>query len=189
LVKEELDVVGGAELTLEAILGKCPRKFFKIRSAQLTPDLVEQGKSLPWLLVNFTGTSRESIVALATSGARFSIIECDYKYCIYRSSHLHKLQTEKDCDCHTQDSGRFTQGLFKRAEKVHFMSQGQMDEYKRLFPKMREWPEDKLVVQGSTFSDEDLDYLDRLGQSATNQNLSRSLPRYQLSILREETKR
>lgn len=154
------DLVGGAELTLQAILDKCPVKYFKVRSAQVTSDLVEAGKDLHWLLVNFTGMSRQCVIELATSGAKFSIIECDYKYCKFRSSHLHKLQTGKDCDCHATDHGRFIQGLFKRSQGVHFMSEGQKQEYLRLFPKMKEWPEGKLRVQGSTFSEERLDWIE-----------------------------
>jgi len=159
------DLIGGAELTLQAILDKCPVKYFKIRCSQFTnpKELIESaGKDKHWLLVNFSGMSREALVELATSGVKYSILECDYKYCMFRSSHLHKLQTKQDCDCHLQEHGRFICGLYKRAQQVFFMSEGQMNEYKRLFPMMNSWPEGKLVVQGSTFSNETLDRLDQL---------------------------
>jgi hypothetical protein len=155
------DLLGGAELTLQAILDKSPYKLFKMHSSMVTAELVEKNKDKYWLLGNIAKMGRESLINVA-SDTRFSKIECDYLYCVFRSSHLHKLQTGQDCDCHLRDSGRFVQGLYKRADHVFFMSQGQEDEYKRLFPSMREWPLKKFVIQGSTFKDETLDRLDVL---------------------------
>lgn len=144
------DLTGGAELTLEAIYEQCPGKAIKIRSTQLTHRLIEQGKSARWVFVNFTGVPKDLLVE-AANDLDYHVIECDYKYCQYRSSHLHKLTTGNDCDCHTTDVGRFMQGFFKRALSVHFMSHAQMDVYKTLFPRMASWGPGKLVVQGSTF--------------------------------------
>lgn len=169
------DLIGGAELTTEAILKKCPQKYCKVHSAAVTPSLVEANKDKHWILGNFAQLSRDSLISIAVD-TKFSVIECDYKYCLYRSSHLHKLQTGNDCDCNKQDQGRFIQGLFKRAHKVHFMSQGQLDEYKRLFPKMKEWPEGKLRVQGSTFSDEDLEKLGELHDKKKIGAITKGLP-------------
>lgn len=164
------DCIGGAELTLQAIIDKCPEKTFKLHSHLVTSDLIEQKKNCHWILCNFTGMKRDVIIELAVSGVNFSIVECDFKYCMYRSSHLHKLQTQKKCDCHTQDQGRFIQGFFKRAQKVFFMSQGQLDEYKRLFPTMENWKQGKLIVQGSTFDSKTLDLLDELYKKRKDNN-------------------
>lgn len=164
------DYIGGAELTFQAIIDKCPEKSFKLHSHLVTSDLIEQNKDCYWILCNFTGMPKDTIVELAVSGVKFSIIECDYKACIYRSSHLHKLQTQKECDCHKTDQGRFIQGFFKRAQKVFFMSQGQLDEYKRLFPRMENWEPGKLIVQGSTFDDKTLDFLDELYKERKDDN-------------------
>jgi hypothetical protein len=158
------DLVGGAELTHDAILQKCPAKFVKIHSSSVTVEMVEQNTDKHWLLGNFSKISRAALIEIANT-TKFSIIECDYLYCTHRSSHLHKLQTGNDCDCHVTDSGRFIQGLFKRSQGVSFMSQGQMNEYLRLFPRMKGWPEGKLRVQGSTFSDDTLDSLIELAKS------------------------
>jgi len=123
--------------------------------------MIETNKNKLWLLGNVSQMNKDSLVTLATS-VKYSMLECDYLYCVFRSSHLHKLQTKKDCDCHATDPGRFVQGLFKRSAGVHFMSEGQRQEYLRLFPKMKSWPEGKLRVQGSTFSDDTLDTLEAL---------------------------
>jgi len=165
------DYLGGAELTFQAIIDKCPQKYFKIRSPLLNPDLIQQGKECYWILCNFSGVSRDTIIELVLSGVKYSIIECDYKYCRFRSKHLHKIQTKQKCDCHQTDQGRFVQGFFKRSQHVFFMSQGQLDEYYRLFPNMKNWgSENKLIVQGSTFDKETLDYLDDLYKNKKGHN-------------------
>ncbi len=147
------ELVGGAELTLEAILEKCPVEYIKLRSEKVTRKLIEAGKDLHWLLVNYTGIPKEAITNLLNSGIKYSIIECDYKYCCFRSSHLHKLNTKEECNCHETESGSSTMEVFARSQGIHFMSEGQMKEYLRLFPQMQEWSDGKLRVQGSTFKD------------------------------------
>lgn len=154
--------IGGAELTLQALVDKCPKKYFKANSELLTPELIEANKDKYWILGNIARLSKNNIIHIATTAKRFSKIECDYLYCKFRSSHLHKLQTGKECDCHKQDQGRFVLGLYKRAQHVFFMSHGQLNEYKRLFPAMRGWPKDKLIVQSSVFSEKELGILDGL---------------------------
>jgi hypothetical protein len=153
---------GGAELTLEAILQKCPKRYLKVYSASITPELVEKYKNKYWLFVNFSQVSPLALVELVTSAVRFSVVECDYKYCKWRSSHHHKLNENVECVCETQRHGKFIRALYRKAEHVFFMGQGQMDEYNRLFPGI---PSDNFVLQTSTFSDETLNYLSDLRHS------------------------
>lgn len=156
--------IGGAELTLEAILNKCSSKCFKICSQQLTIEAIESAIDKYWIIGNFAQMSKECLLTLATSNIKYSVIECDYKYCKFRSSHLHKLQTGNDCDCHQQESGRLIKGFYKRSHHTFFMSEGQLNEYKRLFPSMEKWG-NKLIVQGSTFDKDSLEFLDDLYQN------------------------
>lgn len=158
------DLCGGAELTLDAILSACPVGYQKIRSHQLTPEYVEKNKDKYWLLVNFSNIPRDALIEIATS-TKFYVIECDYKYCVYRSSHLHQLKTNTPCDCETTDHGRFIQGLFKRSMGVSFMSTGQMQEYYKRFPAMNSWPQGKLRLQSSTFDAGTLERLRKLSTS------------------------
>ena len=151
---------GGAELTMQAILKTAPKNtnITRINSCNVNYDFIEKNKNKNWLLGNIGQLNHDNKIHIATS-CNYSIIECDYAYCLYRSSHLHKLKTGNECDCNTTDVGRFIYGFFRRAKSVHFMSQGQLNEYFRLFPNMQAWPNGKLVVQGSTFLPETLDKL------------------------------
>jgi len=156
------DYPGGAEQTLEAILQKCPGNYLKAYPGQVNSYMIESAKDRPWIIGNCAGFSKDQLIEIATSGISYSKIECDYACCIHRSSHLHKIRTGKDCDCHLTDHGRLILGFYKRAQKVSFMSEGQLNEYKRLFPVMNTWKPNKLVVQGSTFSQNSLDLIKNL---------------------------
>ena len=161
---------GGAELTMQAIMDACPpgHEVIKIQSHLLTPELVNKYDSSYWILVNFSGCSQESLIEIVVQELDYSIIECDYKYCKYRSSHLHFLKENKQCDCQEQrHPGLFVRGLMRRAHKVFFMSQGHLDEYLRVFgPKFGNI--NNFVVQVSTWSQEHLDLLEKLSKTPKN---------------------
>lgn len=153
------DYIGGAELTLEAILSKCPGTIFKIRSNTVTSELVSKYKDKYWILGNFSNMAQDALIELVTEDVKFSVIECDYKYCKYRSSHLHLLQEKVPCDCHTQRNGHFVRQLYMHAKHVFFMSAPQMQVYIDLFPNH---PATNFHVQTSTFKNETLDKLAEL---------------------------
>jgi len=152
------DYIGGAELTLDAILQACPDNFYKIHSNQVTPELIQKNTDKYWILGNIAQLSKDSIIEIATT-TKYSKIECDYFYCRFRSPQLHKIQTKSDCDCHNTDYGRFVLGLYKRAQHVFFMSEGQLNEHKKIFPQINNWPANKLLIQGSTFDNATLKHI------------------------------
>lgn len=154
-------LTGGAELTTAAIIEKCPYKYFKINSEHVNQELIEKNKDKYWIIGNCANLSHDSIRTLVADKLKYSIIAYDYFYCKYRSSYFHKMKTGQDCDCHKNQYGKFVYGFYKNAQNVFFMSSGQMNEWKKLFPTMINW-EDRLFVQGSTFSDISLDYLKEL---------------------------
>lgn len=160
---------GGAELTMDAILKSCPYEVLKINCQQVSYDFIENNKEKFWLLGNMGSLTKDHKVHIATT-CNYSIIECDYMYCQYRSSHLHKLQENKNCDCHKTEHGKLAKGLFKRASAVFFMSQGQLDVYKNLFPHMASWGQEKLIIQGSTFSKNTLNHLKKLAEQNPTKN-------------------
>jgi hypothetical protein len=128
------DYNGGAELTLEAILDECPGKFFKLHAQMVSSSLIQANKNKHWIIGNFASLPKEFMIELALSRVNFSIIECDYKYCKYRSSHLHFLQEKQECNCDKNQSGIFIRSFFDRAQHVFFMSQKQKEVYEELFP-------------------------------------------------------
>lgn len=162
-------VLGGAELTLYSILEECPAPFVKINSSHVTRDFIEKNKDKYWLIGNCANLSQECLITLVADKIKYSKIECDYFYCKFRSSHLHKIQTGHSCDCNQTQHGKFVYGFYKHAQNVFFMSSGQMNEYKRLFTPMSNWAE-RLHVQGSSFSDTTLNALTQLRTNKQNDN-------------------
>ena len=156
------EVVGGAELTTDAIFENCPISYCRMNSRYVTMDFVEKNSDKYWILTNISQMPRESLITLVTDKVKYSLIHYDYFFCKYRSQQLHKMQTGVECDCHKNDYGRFVYGLYKHADYNFFMSIAQMNEYKKAFPTMNNWNQGKLLVQGSTFSNESLSVLEKL---------------------------
>lgn len=178
------DYTGGAELTLEAILEKAPGPVFKLHASQCTSELVEANKDKYWILGNFSQMPREAIIELVVSKVRFSVIECDYKFCRYRSTQLHQLKENKECDCHTGKSGIFIRGLYQRAHKVFFMSSAQMQVYIDKFPQAKPT---NFVIQSSTFSDETLQRLAHLRKTRNPSDIWAVLGGYSWIKAEEQT--
>jgi hypothetical protein len=133
-------------------------------------DLVEKHKDKYWVLTNISKMSRDALITLVTDNVKYSFINYDYFYCQFRSQQLHKIQTGKECDCHKTQYGKFVYGLYKHAQHCFFMSNGQLNEYKKAFPTMQQWPADKLLIQGSTFSEQSLKELEEIHKNRTNHN-------------------
>jgi hypothetical protein len=159
------EYTGGAELTTEALISGAPESVscFKVRSKQLTENLIRKHRDKTWVLVNFTGSPKREICDLVTQGVRFHVIECDYKYCIHRSPQLCKIQTKEDCTCHGhRNAGLFVRSLYKRAQSVSFMSHEQMGIYKSLFPGFNS---ENFSVLSSVFSPGTIELLKSLRES------------------------
>ena len=48
---------GGAELTTEALFGTSPYKTFKLKSNELSQELIQQGVGKTWVFFNFSNIS------------------------------------------------------------------------------------------------------------------------------------
>jgi hypothetical protein len=131
------DITGGAELTSEALINKCPKSFFKLHSQSLTSQMATKNKDKIWVLLNWKGADIQAIFTLFKNQSKVYFVEYDYKYCQFRSSHLHKLQTGKDCDCHLTQYGDLIAAFYQASKHVFFMSQKQKEQYDLLFPNIK----------------------------------------------------
>ena len=161
------DYTGGAELTMEALIEASPFRVFKMHSHSVTPELVAKNTDKYWVLVNFSAVPQAGLIEIATS-CKYSIVECDYKFCVYRSPQLHNIKDNEDCTCHERKIGKFIKGLFKRAQYVFFMSATHLQTYIDLFPEMNDW--ENLRVQYSTWSPAHLDSIRELRENSVKGN-------------------
>ena len=160
------EYTGGAELTTEAIISYGNKKVFRLHSESLTPEIVEANKDKYWVLCNWSSSPIEGRIQLVQSNCRYSIIEYDYKYCKYRSSHLHFLSTKNACDCHLDRHGKWVAAFYKRAEHIFFMSSGQKNEYIKFFPEL----EKNSKILSSVWTKKDIEKLEILRNTRNPKN-------------------
>jgi glycosyltransferase involved in cell wall biosynthesis len=133
------DYSGGAEMTLQALIDSSPLNCHKIHSRDLTMNLLESGQNSFWIFGNFSGMNLE-LVPTVVANLDYSIIECDFKYCRYRSPEKHESNELKPCDCADDMHGKLMSAFFYGAKSLWWMSEGQMERYTSLFPFLAERP-------------------------------------------------
>ena len=149
--------IGGAELTLGALMATAPVPTHRINSGVVTQLTLEQNKDKFWVFGNHAQMSRDCLV-YAAKHLNYAVVEFDYKWCKYRSEHLHE-KIEGKCDCADTTFGKLSALFLAKAKKVFWMSKGQMDNWQEKFEPLKAG---NHVVLSSVFSDESLDYLEEL---------------------------
>lgn len=147
------ELIGGAELSIQTHINSCPYEYVKIKSNLV--DLNKLNKKNDFLILgNFAHLPTRYLFELR-NGWRYVVEECDYKYCEYRSKHKHEAITGYPCQCEKY-SGLIIRDFYLSAKHLFWKSEGQRDEYYRLFPELQNIPSN---IMGGVFSNEDLDYL------------------------------
>lgn len=145
------DYQGGAELTTEALLSACPFEVFRLRSSEVTMELLQQGARKYWIFGNFANLDRALIPSICAN-LLYSVIEYDYKYCRYRSPEKH-LDIEKvPCACQNEEMGLMVSAFYHAAKSLWWMSEKQQAHYSKLFPFLGQKVES--IVLSSVFDDD-----------------------------------
>ena len=131
------DYVGGAELTTQALIDSSQLKVQRIRSRELTLELMEKLQDRFWIFGNFSQMKMDLIPTIVAN-LNYSVLEYDYKYCKYRSPQKHELAEGHQCDCHEQMHGKLISAFYYGAKYLWWMSEKQMDHYHKLFPFLSE---------------------------------------------------
>jgi glycosyltransferase involved in cell wall biosynthesis len=144
------DHVGGAELTSEALISSCPLNIFKLRSNEVTMDVLAKNVDKYWIFGNFTGMNYELIPSIVAN-MRYSIVEFDYKYCKYRSPEKHLFAENMPCSCQNDMTGKIVSAFMYGSKSLWWMSQRQMEKYHTMFPFLSE---KSNTVLSSVFDEE-----------------------------------
>ncbi len=152
------DYGGGAERTTEALFEVAPYKTCKIKSSELTEELIHGGTSKFWVFFNYRGMDHNLIPSIVAN-LHYSIVEYDYKFCRYRSIDLHKKETGKNCDCHDSQLGKIISAFLHGSEHIFWMSKKQSEIYHERFPFLKD---NDQTILSSIFSVDDLEYIERL---------------------------
>lgn len=143
------DLIGGAELTTEALIESSPYKVFKLRSRLVTMELLKEGFDRYWIFGNWA-TMRPELIPSIAANLKYSILEYDYKFCQYRSPEKHESDTGTPCDCHDQITGKVTSAFYLGAKNIWWMSEMQQKRYLDRFPFLAEKSQ---MVLSSVFSE------------------------------------
>jgi hypothetical protein len=144
------DYVGGAELTTKALIDSCPLQHERLRSNELTMELLEQGHEKLWVFGNFAALDHNLIPSIVAN-LNYTVLEYDYKYCRYRSPEKHLVAESKPCDCSNELHGKMVSTFLHGAQSLWWMSEKQQAHYHRLFPFLAE---KDSVVLSSVFDDD-----------------------------------
>ncbi len=169
------DYVGGAELTSEALIAKAPTSVFRIHSQSLTREMLDRNPGKYWILCNFTQVDHHVLNYIANNREtiKYSVVEYDYKYCVFRSEAMHQKQTNSPCSCPLSTHAITVEKLYTNARHVFWMSEAQKEHFLSRIPSLYFCDEGHHVIQGSTFEDKDLDYLLAVKEEVSKQ---RKLP-------------
>jgi hypothetical protein len=142
--------VGGAELSIQVHIDTCPYPYIKIQTKKFRLNQIRKDDFL--IFGNFYNLDKAVMPEL--SQFRYVIEECDYKYCVFRSSHLHKFM-KGTCDCPSGYSKPII-NLMMKARYLFWKSIRQRDEYYSIFPELKEVPSE---IMGGVFTDKQLDLM------------------------------
>ena len=157
-------ITGGAELTSDALLEYKLSPVICINSQNLNLQVINQLKDRRWILGNFSLVSDDLLLQIIKDVKDYSVIEYDYKYCRYRSTHKH-IEAEGKCDCEETKYGKLISILFTKAKNVFWMSENQKQEYIKVFPFLEKA---NNTVLSSSFSKKSLSYIKSLNTKSKN---------------------
>lgn len=146
------EILGGAELTSEALISYSTDEIIKIKSENVTKELINIYSSYYWIFGNFSNLKFDLLNDIIKK-IKYSIIEYDYKHCKYRSFEKH-TSSEGFCNCNQTDFGKIINSFFMNSNHIFWMSELQKDltisRYENLQKK-------ENIILSSIFSKEQLD--------------------------------
>lgn len=163
------DLVGGAELSMDALHKSSPVPFAAIHARNLTTEIVQAGKDLHWVFGNFAMLNPGLIQAFADSDISYSVFEHDYKFCRWRSVERHLTEGYEICRCETETWGKLIEKFYLNAEQVWFCSIRHMERYFERFPRLKSA---KCDVLSAVFGEEFFEKMVPLIQSLSQRNKS-----------------
>ena len=154
---------GGAELTTEALYQSSLFPANKVLAGSLSVGLMKENKDSFWIFGNFSNLSEDCLL-YAIKNLNYSVLEYDYKYCLYRSPGKHAI-AEGSCGCHNSRRGKIVSMFLSSSVMTWWMSRQQKEHYQNLYPFLKD---SNNRVLSSVFSHETLDYIESL--DTTNKN-------------------
>tara|TARA_R110000851_G_scaffold60526_2_gene139582 strand:+ start:3474 stop:5576 length:2103 start_codon:yes stop_codon:yes gene_type:complete len=152
-------ITGGAEMSLQALMDKCPDEFARFNSNSLTESIIDQFKDKKWIFGNIAHLEPSIRDMILEKNIDYTFIEFDYKFCEYRNPLLYENLEDEKCDYASTDLGQAMAKFVNGSTQTFFMSQKQKDIY---LNSLSDLDENKLYVLSSIFEDEFFSKIDQL---------------------------
>ncbi len=159
-------LLGGAELTLQALIDTAPCKVHKLRCSEITIEHLKQGVEKYWIFGNYSSLNPQ-LIPIVAANLHYSVVECDYKFCKYRSPEKHLSQEGNPCDCASTQIGVMISSFMAAADHVWWMSEKQRDAYHEKFPFFVDYSN---TVLSSVFDDKFFARIEDLRARHTTKN-------------------
>jgi len=160
------DLVGGAELTTEALIESSPYEVKKIRSSELSVDHVKKYFDCYWVFGNWS-LAKPEILSIVLNNLKYSILEYDYKICKYRSPEKHLVSEGVSCNCSKTNLGSFIGLFYGNAKSIFWMSEKQKERYHKMIPSLSK---NNQLVLSSVFSSDFFSKLSEFNKSHENRS-------------------
>ena len=162
------DYVGGAELSLETLIKKCPSdKVAKVRSSQLTESLIESNKEAKWVFGNTAQMEDKLIDFVCESGIDYTFVEFDYKFCKHRNPVLYQMVEGTTCDYKNTEKGKLMTKFVNAAKSVFFMSKQQLKLHRDNLPGLSN---ENMFVLSSLFDDDFFNFIKAVKNKSKSKN-------------------
>ena len=138
-------LIGGAELTSQALIDSSNFKIHKVNSNLLTKEMINNARSKFWLFGNWSNANANLLIELVKiPELKYGILEYDYKYCKYRSPEKHLAAENIECNCGTQQIGKFVEFFYTNASFIWWMSIAQQQKTLKAIPALESVPQSVL---------------------------------------------
>jgi hypothetical protein len=161
------DLVGGAELSMDALHRSAPLPFAVVRSSQLNRELIETHRDSHWVFGNFSHLDPTLIALFSSSFFSYSVFEHDYKFCRWRSVEKHLSESGEECHCESEPWGKLIERFYLNAKQVWFCSQRHLERYFERFPSLKT---SNCSVLSAVFGDDFFQKIVPLIQSLPSRN-------------------
>ena len=143
------ELIGGAELTSDAIIKACPHKLFELHSQSITEAMIQKHRDKLWVFGNQTQVAPHLLQMFIDLNIQYYFFEYDFKPCVMRSTKKHEMSQAGKCDCHDKLHGKFLAHWMTKARVLFWCSDGQRDKFYGLYPHLKGQTRD--FTQSSTF--------------------------------------
>jgi len=117
---------GGAELSFQTLIDKCPGTSLLINSQALSENVLDFYKDKTWVFANIASVPLEFIKKISASNLSYYVSESDFKFCEHRLPQLCQVfNGGAECECGEGDRGHVLAEFYNNSKLTFFRSEKQ----------------------------------------------------------------